>query len=206
MVCFPTQVTQILTAVIAEPDRRTVPSYSTGPTTPTVTLTYMYDSLHMSAALDLFEFPLHNVTLQTQPDLVIADLSLGNGPQDTVTGVTGWRQLICIHYSRAFCKQQLTKQVGQKQCPLVQLVVVYDRFYYHIVFSDFNILPMGLCFPLVTVCGVFILCLIRFYIIIFVIKMVPCSLYLLHVTPHIGDALHITVWSLIICTMYRVGG
>ena len=82
-----TPCTEKLMTVIAEPGRRTVPGYSTGPTTPTVTLTY--DSLHVSSAFDLFEFPLHNVTLQTQPDLVIADLSPATGPQDTVTGVTG---------------------------------------------------------------------------------------------------------------------
>ncbi len=86
-----TPCTEKLMTVIAEPDRCTVPGYSTGPTTPSVTLTYDSPRLHGASALDLFEFPLHNVTLQTQPDLVpvIVDLSLGSGPQYTVTGMTG---------------------------------------------------------------------------------------------------------------------
>ncbi len=94
-----TRVTQILTAVIAEPGSRTVPIYITCPTAP---ITLAGDSLHASPTLDLFQFPLHKVTLQTQPDLLVADLSLGSGPQDTATGVTGERWLIFLHYCRVF--------------------------------------------------------------------------------------------------------
>ncbi len=80
--------TEILMTAIAEPGRRTVPGYSAGPTAQTTLLEH---PLHSSLALELFESPLHSVTRQTQPDLVlvIADLSPATGPQYTVTGVTG---------------------------------------------------------------------------------------------------------------------
>ncbi len=55
-----TRCTEILMAVIAEPGRRTVPGYSTVLTTLT---TLLEDPLHSSLALDLFEFPLHKMTL-----------------------------------------------------------------------------------------------------------------------------------------------
>ena len=70
-----TLCTEILTAVIAEAGRRTVPGYSTVPMTLT---TLLIDSLHSAATLEIFQFPLHKVTRQTQPALVIADLSMGS--------------------------------------------------------------------------------------------------------------------------------
>ncbi len=82
-----TPCTEILLAAIAEPGRCTVPGYSAVFTALT---TLLEDPLHGSLALDLFEFPLHKVTRQTQPDLVIhvADLSPGSDSPHTVTGVT----------------------------------------------------------------------------------------------------------------------
>ncbi len=112
--------TQKLMTVIAEPGRRAVPGYSTGPTTTTALLE---DSLHGSPALDLFEFPLHQVTGQTQPDLVITHLSPGISPPYTVTGVTG-----IPHFSEELLSVQGTAANVLKQHRTTVTLFVYFVF------------------------------------------------------------------------------